>query len=146
MIFPGDRRLFTGVELGWVAQAAYHCPKSPLIPKLVGCIPFLLAVGATAQHPRRTQLEIVAQLLGIASQGGATKTSLVYKANLNFKLAKKYLDELEGKGMIVRREAELRTTYVCTERGREALRNIGRTLDFMSDDGGFRRDALGHEP
>ena len=134
--------MFTGVEMTPATQVAYQRIQFLLFPRLVGCLPLLLAVGATIQHPRRNQLEIVAQLLGIASQGGATKTSLVYKANLNFKLAQKYLDELENKGMIVRHEGELGRTYACTERGREALRYLGRTLDFMSEDEAYQRDFV----
>ena len=120
------------MEMTPAAQVAFRNVWPFSFARLVYWFPFLL-VGATIQRPRRNQLEIVARLLGIASQGGATKTSLVYKANLNFKLAQRYLDELETKGMIVRHERELGTTYACTERGREALRNISQTLDFMED-------------
>ena len=84
----------------------------------------------------------MAQLLEIASHGGATKTSLVYKGNLNFKLAQRYLDELESKGMIVRREGGLGTTYECTDRGREFLGYLCRTLDFMSEDQSSQATAL----
>jgi len=135
--------LLTGVEMTPAAQVAFRGLEFVLFPRLTRYLPFFLAFGATIQRPRRTQLEIVEQLLGIASQEGATKTSLVYKANLNFKLAQKYLDELESKGMIVRHENGLGTTYACTERGQEALRNISRTLEFMSEDRGFQRDAQG---
>jgi len=135
--------LLTGVEMTPAAGSAFRYLESSLLPRFARYLPFLLVVGATIQRPRRTQLEIVEQLLGIASQEGATKTSLVYKANLNFKLAQKYIDELESKGMLVRREGGLGTTYACTERGREALRNISRTLDFMSEDRGFQRDSPG---
>ena len=135
--------MLTCVEITPTAQVALRSLKFPLLSKLTGYLPFIFAVGGTFQRPRRTQLEIVKQLLGIASQEGATKTSMVYKANLNFKLAQKYLDELQSKGMIVRREGGVGATYACTERGREALRNISRTLDFMSEDRGFQRDARG---
>ena len=137
--------MFTGVEMTPVAQVPIRYLGSFLFTRITSYFPFLLVVGATILRPRRTQLEIVAQLLGIASQGGATKTSLVYKANLNFKLAQRYLDELESKGMIVRRDGGLGTTYVCTERGLEALRSISRTLDFMSKDGGFLGNAQAQE-
>jgi len=110
------------------------------IARLAGLMPLFFA-GATLQKPRRIRLQILAELLEIASNGGATKTALVYKANLNFKLAQRYLDELEDKGMIVRREEGLGTTYVSTERGREALRNISQALDFMSEAQSFQSDA-----
>ena len=96
------------------------------------------------QKPRRSQLEIVAELLRIASQGGATKTALVYKANLNFKLVQRYLDYLESKGMIVHSDGEPGIVYYSTEKGREALRTIGRTLDFMSWNKGPKKAATAY--
>ena len=124
------------------AQVAFRSLQSFSFTRLTSCLPFLLVAGATIQHPRRRTFEIMAQLLEIASQGGATKTSLVYKANLNFKLAQRYLDELESKGMIVRREGGLGTTYECTDRGREFLGYLSRTLDFMSEDQSSQANAL----
>jgi predicted transcriptional regulator len=141
MISREESLLFTGVEVTPAAQAAFRNLGPFSFTRLTSYFPLFLVVSATIQRPRRTQFEIVAQLLGIASQGGATKTSLVYKANLNFKLAQRYLDELESKGMIVRRDGELGTIYTCTERGREALRNISQTLDFMSEDQTSQSDA-----
>ena len=48
---------------------------------------------------RRTKFDIVIAILDVVS-GGATKTKIVYKANLNFNLATKYLDLLLEKGLV----------------------------------------------
>jgi predicted transcriptional regulator len=40
------------------------------------------------------------KILRIASKAGATKTSLVYKSNLNFILIQKYIDLLQQKGLL----------------------------------------------
>jgi predicted transcriptional regulator len=48
---------------------------------------------------RRTKFDIVIAILDVVS-GGATKTKIVYKANLNFNLATKYLDFLLEKGLV----------------------------------------------
>ena len=48
---------------------------------------------------RRSKFDIVIAILDVVS-GGATKTKIVYKANLNFNLATKYLDFLLEKGLI----------------------------------------------
>ena len=141
MIFSGNRGLLSGVEMTPAVQVALRYLDSFRLTRLASYLPLLLVVGATVQHPRRNQLEIVAQLLEIASQGGATKTSLVYKGNLNFKLAQRYLDELESKGMIVRLEGGMGTTYECTERGREFLRSISQVLDLMSENQNFHSAA-----
>lgn len=48
---------------------------------------------------RRTKFDIVIAILDVVS-GGANKTKIVYKANLNFNLATKYLDLLLEKGLV----------------------------------------------
>ena len=48
---------------------------------------------------RRSKFDIVIAILDVVS-GGATKTKIVYKANLNFNLATKYLDFLMEKGLV----------------------------------------------
>ena len=42
---------------------------------------------------RRNNLDICADILRL-SEGGAKKTRIVYQANLNFKMVKRYLDKL----------------------------------------------------
>lgn len=44
-------------------------------------------------------MDIIVAILGMV-EGGATKTKIVYGANLNFNLATKYLDLLEEKRLI----------------------------------------------
>jgi len=48
---------------------------------------------------RRSNLEIVAEILRIARKG-AKKTRIVYGANMNFKMLEEYLDKLEKAGLI----------------------------------------------
>ena len=48
---------------------------------------------------RRSKFDIVIAILDVVS-GGATKTKIVYKANLNFNLATRYLDFLLEKGLV----------------------------------------------
>ncbi|MFB0543557.1 MAG: winged helix-turn-helix domain-containing protein [Candidatus Bathyarchaeia archaeon] len=65
---------------------------------------------------RRNNLDIMAEVLEIA-QLGAKKTWIVYKANLNFKIVKDYLDELMEKGLL---EYD-GSIYSTTDRGFEFL-------------------------
>lgn len=51
---------------------------------------------------RRSRLEIIIDILE-AGKEGINKTSIVYKANLNFKLAREYLDLLQEQGLIENR-------------------------------------------
>ncbi len=67
---------------------------------------------------RRGRLEIIADILLVA-KGGAKKTAIVYKANLNFGRARKYLLYLEAKGLIENKN--MSNEYQTTERGEEFL-------------------------
>ena len=66
---------------------------------------------------RRCDFEICADLLRVA-RGGARKTQLVYRANLNFKVVKKYLSVLLRNGLL---EVDP-PFYSSTEKGEEFLR------------------------
>ena len=48
---------------------------------------------------RRSKFDIVIAILEVVSSG-ANKTKIVYKANLNFNLATKYLDFLLERGLV----------------------------------------------
>jgi predicted transcriptional regulator len=62
---------------------------------------------------RRSKFDIIIAILDVML-GGATKTKIVYKANLNFNLATKYLDLLLEKGL-VRIDG---SSYEITEEGK----------------------------
>jgi len=66
----------------------------------------------------RNWLDICADLVRVA-RGGAKKTHLVYQANLNFMMIKRYLALLIEGGLIV----EEPPYYTTTERGEEFLHN-----------------------
>ena len=86
--------------------------------------------------PRRGHLEIMAKILEVVSHGGATKTSIVYKANLNFALAQKYLEHLESKGVVVRSPKGGGTVYRLTPKGVDALDALRKTLDVLMEENG----------
>ncbi len=65
---------------------------------------------------RRSKFDIVIAILDVVS-GGATKTKIVYGANLNFNLATKYLDLLQERGLI-RTDS---STYEITKEGKTFL-------------------------
>ena len=65
---------------------------------------------------KRNNLDIEADILTIAREG-SIKTWIVYGANLNFKMIKRYLDGLLSRGMI-EQNGKL---YMTTEKG-EAYR------------------------
>jgi len=63
---------------------------------------------------RRNDLDICADILQVA-KAGAKKTQIVYQANLNFKIVKKYLSRLIDTGMLS--DAQESRLYTTTNRG-----------------------------
>ena len=68
---------------------------------------------------KRSRDVIITQILGICSKG-ATKTRIVYQANLNFKTVNPYIELLSKNGMINIKEGENRL-YETTTKGVELL-------------------------
>ncbi len=67
---------------------------------------------------RRNDLDICADILQVA-KAGAKKTQIVYQANLNFKIVKKYLSRLIDTGMLS--NAQESRLYTTTNRGNTFL-------------------------
>lgn len=79
---------------------------------------------------RRNNLDIFADILQVA-QPGARKTQIVYKANLNFMIVKKYLINLMEIGLIEKYDKH----YYTTKKG---VNFIESYKEFSSATGGFR--------
>jgi predicted transcriptional regulator len=73
---------------------------------------------------KRSQIEIIAEILQAATGTGVTKTSLVYKSNLNFTLIQKYIALLTDKGLLEVVQAGPVLLYRTTDKGAEALKLI----------------------
>ncbi len=65
---------------------------------------------------RRGRIDIIIDILETAKEG-VNKTRIVYKANLNFKLADKYLALLQKHGLMENKIDK----YIITEKGKEFL-------------------------
>jgi predicted transcriptional regulator len=62
---------------------------------------------------RRSRIDIIIDVLEVAKMG-VNKTSVVYRSNLNFKLAEKYLELLQKHGLVEKRVDK----YITTEKGK----------------------------
>jgi predicted transcriptional regulator len=71
---------------------------------------------------KRSRGEIITQILGICSKG-ATKTRIVYQANLNFKTVNPYIDLLMKNGLINLRSGHNKI-YMTTQRGSELMESF----------------------
>ncbi len=65
---------------------------------------------------KRNSLDICSDILK-ASKGGAKKTHLVYQANLNFSVIKRYLSDLTAKGFL----SQHGDIFLPTEKGRQFI-------------------------
>jgi len=74
--------------------------------------------NAMENAEKRTRYDVEADVLQVAGQpGGAHKTRIVYRANLNFSIVAGYLDRLERAGLLARRGDR----YATTDEGRAFL-------------------------
>jgi predicted transcriptional regulator len=69
---------------------------------------------------RRDKLEIIRSILSICKTDDATKTRIVYNANLNFKTAGIYLNWLINKELVSKDENH----FKLTTKGTELLSNL----------------------
>jgi predicted transcriptional regulator len=72
---------------------------------------------------RRNDLDICADILKV-SKAGAKKTHIVYKANLNFRIVKKYLSRLIANGFL--NHGSDNGIYLTTGKGSEFLEQYAR--------------------
>ncbi len=72
---------------------------------------------------RRNDLDICADILKV-SKAGAKKTHIVYRANLNFMIVKKYLSRLIDSGFLMDRSEN--GVFVTTDRGSDFLEQYAR--------------------
>lgn len=62
---------------------------------------------------RRSRMDIVVDVLEVA-KNGVNKTAIVYRTNLNFTLAEKYLDLLEKQGLLENKSDK----YITSDKGK----------------------------
>ena len=77
---------------------------------------------------RRSNLEIVAEILNIAKKG-VKKTRIVYGANMNFKMLDEYLEKLTKAGLIANSEGNS-GLIKTTEKGVEYLQQFYNLQEF----------------
>jgi len=77
----------------------------------------------------REKLEIIVDILKVLKRSEVTKTSIVYKANLNFKRADHYLDIMMRMGLIEKPSNK----YNITETGNEYLKVMNEVNSIIID-------------
>jgi len=72
-------------------------------------MPFFKFEVSELSGKRRNELDVMADILEVA-RGGANKTRVVYKANLNFKLFRDYFERLSKLGFLEEVDGLVKTT------------------------------------
>jgi len=80
-------------------------------------------------NSKRSDIEISAAILQVA-RNGAKKSHIVYKANLNFKIGKKYLDRLINSGLLKGPNGEGRF-FRTTEKGVDYIKYFQGLKDYL---------------
>ena len=80
---------------------------------------------------KRSRQEIISQILEICING-ASKTRIVYQANLNFKMVNSYLDLLIKNEMIQVNEKQV-TLYETTQKGKSLLERLQKVHGELSE-------------
>jgi predicted transcriptional regulator len=78
---------------------------------------------------KRSDIEISAAILQVA-RNGAKKSHIVYKANLNFKIGKKYLDRLIHSGLLTGPNGESKV-FRTTEKGVDYINYYHGLKDYL---------------
>ncbi|HEW89961.1 MAG TPA: hypothetical protein ENG43_01280 [Candidatus Bathyarchaeota archaeon] len=81
---------------------------------------------------RRGRLDVIACILREALEW-ATKTRLVYRANLNFRLLGKYLDFLISRGLLEKANVHSLTLYRTTKKGRVWLSLYAKLVELLGE-------------
>jgi predicted transcriptional regulator len=88
---------------------------------------------ALMKAKRRNTMEITIGILEEASEGGATKTALVYRTGINFMLAKRYISFLLERNLLeeVTNESPPQHFYRTTEKGLQMLSGFYKIRNML---------------
>jgi predicted transcriptional regulator len=79
---------------------------------------------------KRSKSDIMLEVLNVC-RNGASKTRIVYRANLNFNIATPYIDLLSEKGLLSIRDGP-GTLYETTTQGMVAIKTLRQLSNYLS--------------
>jgi predicted transcriptional regulator len=81
---------------------------------------------------KRSRDMIISQILDVCTKGGASKTRIVYQANLNFRTVNPYIELLKNNDMIYTRTENGLKVYEITTKGLALLDNYKHIQSELS--------------
>jgi predicted transcriptional regulator len=78
---------------------------------------------------KKSRFEIFVAILKITNSG-ANMTKIVYGANINFKMAQSYLEELVENDFLVLDSKNGKKTYSTTDKGRDFVKKYGELQEM----------------
>jgi predicted transcriptional regulator len=85
----------------------------------------------TELRKRRSHYHLIGEILNLAVEG-ASKTRIMYRANLSATMTKEYIELLQQKSLIKVSTENGRNIYKTNERGFQYLRGYRRMLQLLS--------------
>jgi predicted transcriptional regulator len=79
---------------------------------------------------KRSKSDIMLEVLNVC-RNGASKTRIIYRANLNFNIATPYIDLLSEKGLLSIRDGP-GTLYETTPQGMGAIKTLRQLSNYLS--------------
>ncbi len=80
---------------------------------------------------KRSKFEIISEILLNCSNSGTNITRIVYKVNLNFRVAQQYLDYLVQNEFVEIIENGKKKKYMATKKGKEFVRKFREINDSL---------------
>ena len=82
------------------------------------------------ENTKRSEFDILTDILRVALNG-AKKSHIVYRANLNFEVLRKYMQRLEEAGLIVISPED--NLYETTLKGVEFIKQYNELTNFLNN-------------
>ena len=89
----------------------------------------------TELRKRRSHYHLIGEILELAAEG-ASKTHIMYRANLSAPMTKEYIELLQQKSLIKVSTENGRNIYKTNERGFQYLQGYRRILQLLSHQNG----------
>jgi predicted transcriptional regulator len=80
---------------------------------------------------RRSKFEIISEILAVSMNNGVNITKIVYKVNLNFKMAQEYISYLVENEFLEEVTDGTKKKYRTTEKGRDFIRKFREACDAL---------------